>query len=224
MYKIAGTIFILGVVVVIIMGINLGRFIDVTQPPKKADLIVSLGGDSGCRIRKAVSLYQQGFSRSQQLLYTGNDSISKQLEPSQSKQQYLRRHGLQSINCIHIDTTQITNTMEEVYFVKQYMQAHHYRRVIFVSHPHHSRRVATLAKWVADYKRAGLTFMVVSCEPSWWNASSYYQNETAVKASLREVAKLLYNIVKYATPLRYYTSYIKENKQKKWAQTIATLK
>jgi len=200
--------------------VNLGKFIDVTQPPEKVDLIVSLGGDSGCRMHKAVSLYEKGFSTSKKFLYTGDDSISKYLELSQSKQQYLMQHGLSIQNCIYVDTTLITNTMEEIYFVKQYMLARHYHSVMFVSHPHHSRRIATLAVLIADYAASGLEFEVVSCEPNWWDRENYYISETAIKATLREMAKLLYNIVKYATPLSHYTEYIKENKKEKWSHFI----
>jgi len=40
---------------------NLGNFIDVTQKPVQADIIVSLGGGSGCRIQTALSLYKNGY-------------------------------------------------------------------------------------------------------------------------------------------------------------------
>jgi len=222
MHKIVIIILLLSSVLVVLF-LNLGRFIDVTQPPQKVDLIVSLGGDSGCRMHKAVSLYEKGFSTSKKFLYTGDDSISKRLEFSQSKQQYLIHHGLHRKNRIYVDTTLITNTMEEVYFVKQYMLARHYHSVMFVSHPHHSRRIATLAGLIADYAASGLEFEVVSCEPNWWDRQHYYTNKTAIKATLREMAKLLYNVVKYATPLRYYTAYMKENKKKKWDRFIAQL-
>ena len=216
-------VLVLFVVTGVILFVNLGRFIDVTKVPQKADIIVSLGGDSGCRLQQALALYQAGYATSQKLLYTGDDRISKRLDTSLSKTQYLRHHGMTREHRVHVDATLVSNTMEEVYFVQQYMITHRYRKVIFVSHPQHSRRIATLASIVADYHADGLSFTVVSCEPRWWNRTCYFKNDTAIKAALRELAKLVYNVLKYGTPLRDYTSYVQADKVELWEQAIEKL-
>jgi len=41
---------------------SLGKWIDVTEKPVKADIIVCLGGGTSERVQKAVSLYAQGYS------------------------------------------------------------------------------------------------------------------------------------------------------------------
>ncbi len=206
-----------------VLFVNLGRFIDVTQAPEEADIIVALGGDSGCRLQKALALYQQGYARSQKILYTGGDAISKWLDASMSKRHYLIHHGVGREHIVSVNTTLVSNTMEEVYFVQKYLLKHHYRKVMFVSHPQHSRRIAALAKMVADYGADALQIEIVSCEPKWWNRACYFKNETALKVTLRELAKLVYNLLKYGTPLRHYTRYVQEDKTRLWDQAMEQL-
>ncbi len=217
-------IFILLFFLSLALFMNLGRFVDVTQKPVKADIIVSLGGNYyGCRIKEALSLYKNGYSKSGKFMYTGEDAVHKALEPSLSKKKYLLNNGVDNKDIIHIDKSIITNTMEEVFFVKKYMLAHQYKSVIFVSHPQHSRRISTLAKTIADYEEAGLNLQVASCNPPWWNRTTYYRNETSFKVTIREIGKLFYNLIKYATPLSHYTNYAKKMENKEWDKAIERL-
>ncbi len=204
----------------VVLFVNLGRMVDATQPPVKADLIVSLGGDSGCRLQKAKELFQAHYASSHRLLYTGDDVISGRLDMSQSKRRYLLAQGVSGEHILHVDQSVITNTMEELFFVKQYMKAHGYTSVLFVTHPHHSGRVAVLANSVARYQDAGLRFRVIGCQPSWWDRAAYYKNSTAVKAALREAAKTVYNLIKYATPLRGWSDYWQQHKKEQWHVVI----
>lgn len=203
--------------------LNLGRFIDVTQKPVQADIIVSLGGDSGCRIKTALSLYKNGFSKSDKIIYTGRGNIRKGLEPSLSIKKYLLNNGVQNKNIIHIDKSIIANTMEEVYFIKKYMLTHDYKSVIFVSHPQHSRRISTLAKAVAKYEEACLHLMVASCNPKWWNREAYYTNKTSFQVTMIESGKLLYNLLKYGTPLLNYTKYTIKMQNREWDKALDQL-
>ncbi len=204
--------------------LNLGRFIDVTEEPVQADIIVSLGGDSGCRIKTALSLYKNGYSKSGKFIYTHRDTIGRSVTPSLSKKEYLLNNGVQNKNIIHIDESMITNTMEEVYFIKKYMLAHHYKSVIFVSHPQHSRRISTLAKSVANYEEAGLQLLVASCNPKWWNRTAYYMNKTSFNVTIYETGKLFYNLLKYGTPLIHYTKYSKKIQNREWDKALDQLK
>ncbi len=203
--------------------LNLGRFIDVTQKPVPADIIVSLGGDSGGRIKTALSLYKEGYSKSGKFIYTNRDSIGKWVTPTLSKKVYLQNNGIASGDIIYIDRSIIINTMEEIYFIKKYMLAHNYKSVLFVSHPQHSRRIATLAETIADYEEAGLHLQVASCNPSWWNRTAYYTNEASFKVTILEMGKLVYNLVKYGTPLTHYTKYNKRINSMEWEEALAKL-
>ena len=201
--------------------LNLGKFVDVSKKPVQSDIIVALGGDfSGCRLKEALKLYKQGYSRSGKILYTSRDSVSRSLDKSGSRKQYLLNHGVAEKDIVHIRRELVFNTMEEVLFIKQYMLFHHYRSVLIVSHPQHSRRIQVFAEYIAQYKKAGLTLYITACHSSWWDARNYYKNKIALKVTLLEVEKLVYNILKYNPIMIRYTKYFKTDKIKLWKNEI----
>jgi len=199
---------------------NLERFVDISTKATKADIIVSLGGDQGCRLRKALKLYQNGFSTSQKLIYTGNDSINKHFSKSASRYNYLKSHGVSNI--VHINGA--VNTMEELFYIKKYMLKYHYTSALFVSHPFHSRRIITLANSIAHYKDDGLHISVVSCQPKDWDKDNYYKNKKEMISALSETVKLVYNLIKYSPPFIYFTNYYQKEKDEKVDKFINSLK
>lgn len=201
--------------------LNLGNFVDVSKKPVCSDVIVALGGDySGCRLKEALKLYKKGYSKSGKILYTSRDSVSKSLDKSGSRREYLLHNGISEKDIVHIRREMVFNTMEEVLFIKQYMLFHHYTSVLIVSHPQHSRRIETFAKYIADYKKAGLELHIAACHPSWWNAQRYYENRTAFKVTVMEVGKLFYNFLKYNPLMIRYTNYFKTDKAHLWDNEI----
>jgi len=199
------------------MFINLGCFVDVTEEPKQSDIIVSLGDDfSGCRLKKALSIYKKGYSSVGKLVYTGRDALNPSIDASGSKTTYLLRQNLKNKEFTHIDKSIILNTMEEVLFIKKYMLYHNYKSVMFVSHPQHSRRIKVFAEYIANYKESGLDLSIVSCDPIWWSKKTYYLNKTALKVTIYEIVKLFYNLIKYGTPLINYTKYSQRMKNNDW--------
>lgn len=203
---------------------RLGSFVDRTQAPARSDLIVSLGGDKGgSRLQKALQLHKEGFSSSGKLLYTGTDRLSSSCSASQSRKAFLIEEGITEKSIVHIDETLISNTMEEVFFIKAYMQKHFYSSVIFISHPHHSRRIEMMAEDIAGYEDAGLRFVVVSTDSLWWDAQKYYTNELSLKVTLYEVLKLGYNLLKYKSPFIACTAYTQKVRNKEWEAALEQL-
>lgn len=192
MFTLKITIVILGIL--LILYFNLGKFVDISATPIKSDIIVSLGGDEGCRIRKSVQLYQDGFSKSHKLIYTGNDAINKKFSQSGSRYDYFKLHGV--TNIIHINGA--VNTMEELFYIKKYMLKNNYHSVLIVSHPFHSRRIIALANYIANYEKDGLHINVVSCNPKNWDKLHYYQNKREIISAISETVKLVYNMIKYS--------------------------
>ena len=221
MYKILLVFLLILILLGAYIFINLGRFVDVSSKPVQADIIVALGGDfSGCRLKKALELYKQGYSKSGKILYTSRDSVSKSLDESGSREEYLINNGINKENIVHVKRDMVFNTMEEVLFIKKYMLYHHYKSVVIVSHPQHSRRIQTFAKYFAKYGDSGLTLHIVSCQPRWWNAQKYYENEISRNVTFMEVEKLIYNVLKYNPLMIKYTSYFKNKKEQIWNDEI----
>ena len=221
MYKMFLTFLLFFILLGLYIFINLGKFVDVSSKPIKSEIIVSLGGDpSGYRLKKALEIYKQGYSNSGKILYTSYDGVSKSLDKSGSREQYLQHQGVLKQDIIQVRSKMVSNTMEEVLFIKKYMLFHHYRSVLIVSHTPHTRRIQTFAKYFAQYEDSGLVLHIASYQPKWWNAENYYENKISFKATLLEVEKLVYNILKYNPLMIKYTHYFKANKEGMWDNEI----
>lgn len=208
----------------LVLFLNLGRSVDAAQEPRNADIIVSLGGDTfGCRLAKARELYHQGYSDSGKIIYTGSNNLYDEQYSCSSRKSYLQDSGIDPDDTINIDETMISNTVEELLFIKAYMLRHHYSSVLFVSHPTHSGRILKFADLIAEYDEHGLHLMVVSTEPRWWDREHFYTNRQAIEESLKEVFKLVYGLIKYNTPLIYYTKYYEKVRTGEWEASLKRL-
>ncbi len=199
---------------------NLGRFTDVTEQPVKADIIVSFGGGFGSRIKKSLQLYKEGYSRSHKIMYTGTNQASpKPDSPFHNIRQYLLDNDVQEDDIIHIGFPIISNTMEEILFIKEYMLKHNMKHALLVSTPLHTRRIKTLTDIVAKYDDADLRYTITGAY-TWKNKSDYYKDKNTRHYVILEIKKLVYNLLKYGTPLIRYTRYYKLKENGIWDTNI----
>jgi len=189
---------------------QLGNFIDISQNPTQADIIVSLGGDRGCRLKETLKLYKQGLSSSKKVIYTGSDSINKNISKSKSRKLFFYKHGIKKKNIIHI--SHVSNTMEELFFIRQYMLKYHYKSVLIISHPFHSRRILTLAKYIAKYQNYNLKIKVTSCYPSGWDKKYFFLTKANLIITISETIKIIYNLIKYSPLFIKFTPYYYKEK------------
>ncbi len=176
---------------------NLGKFLDITDAPKKADIIVCLGGGYSERLEKSLQLYKLGYSKANKIIFTGPlmGRQSKEDLDEFDKMKYFKEHGVPEKNIVYAKNTR--NTMQEVVFVKNYMLKHHYRSVIFVSEPPHSRRIIYLAKFVNNYDDADLSCIVVGSDVKWWDRNRYYKDREARRSVIIGMSKLVHNFIAY---------------------------
>ncbi len=196
-----------------IVFINLGRFFDITDQPRKVDIIVYLGGGSIERIEKTLELYQKGYSKTNKIIYTGHHLYHTALKNYKlhDKKEFFISHGVLATNLIH-GKKNTGNTVREVMFVKKYMLSHHLHSVIFVTDPPHSRRVKMLAEDIANYKDAKLKFFVVGTDVAWWKKSTYFLERNALVFVASEMIKLPYNYFTYGILKKYgLLQFVKDN-------------
>jgi len=167
------------------------------NPIKKADIIVSLGGDNGDRIKKTLELYKKNYSKSKKIILTGVDNFDSDMKIYELswRAYYLTKKGINKSNII-INTT-ARNTMEEIKFIKNYLIKNHLHSVIFVSAPPHSRRLHFFIERVFKYKDFNISYQIISSEPKWWNKNKYYTNPDAIIFAINEIIKLSYYYLKY---------------------------
>ena len=178
-------------------GFNAGKILDISQNPQKSDIIVVLGGDwLGFRVKKALALYKDGFSKKIKIVI--NDCQHIFLKESErvyrSELSYLMSHGIEAKN---IATPGICgNTMDEIEWIKRYMLEHKHRSLIIVTDPPHTRRVRMLTK-IAGYEESGINAIFVGADVPWWNRTKYYEDMQALRYVAFETIKIPFNYLAY---------------------------
>jgi len=182
---------------VIIFILNLGNFLDITTTPKKSDIIVSLGGDNGNRIKKTLELYEHNLSKSGKLILTGVDGFdsSMKLYELDWRISYLIKKGIKKDNIVINDKA--SNTLEEIRDIKSYLIQKKYHNVMFISDPPHSRRLSFFINNVFKYNDSDITYQIVASKATWWDRDSYYTNPEAIIFAINETIKLTYYYINY---------------------------
>ena len=188
---------------------NLGYFLDVTQSPTKSDLIVCLGGgDNLKKIEKTIKLQKENYLKSNTIIFTGTKEV-KDIEKKLDE----------NINII-IEPT-LTNTAQEVKYIKEYMIEHDLSSVLIVADPAQSRRISILKEVFKVKNDENLSFKIVSNDYNIWDSKYYYKNNTTRRYAFSEVVKIVYNVFIYKLIndlglldiyYTYFYDYVKENK------------
>lgn len=174
----------------IIFFLNLGNILDVSQEEKKADIIISLGGDDNERIKKAIELYKKSYSQNNLILITGGTEFTKKEISKDSRIKYI--YSLkQNINFIYNPDTKFT--LSEIRYLKEYMNQNNLSKAIVVSDAYHMLRIKMLVNLVGFENKE---IILVKSDLSWWNSDRYYEDIHALKLALIEVLKIPYNLIK----------------------------
>ena len=170
---------------------NLGKILDVSQKEKKADIIISLGGDDNSRIIKAIELYKNGFSQKKIILITGGTKLTRENMNHDARIKYINNLD-ENINFIY--NPNIKSTIEEITYLKNYMTECNLSKAIIVSDAYHMLRIKMLINLIGFNHKE---IILVKSNASWWNSEKYYQNKFALKFALIETIKIPYNLIKY---------------------------
>ena len=176
-------------ILLVLFFLNLGNFLDISEEPRKAELIVCLGGgEEHVRIKKAISIYQDGNL----LLVTGGTNFTKKDSMQDKRISYLVKYP----NIKYEYNPSLKNTADELLYVKKIMKDYNFKNVSIVSDPYHTRRIQILAD-LFDFEKVGIELNIVGSDLSWWNKSTYYKEEKAIEVAFSELIKIPYNFIKY---------------------------
>jgi len=176
---------ILFLLLAIVLFFNVGNYIDVTEKPVKSDLIACMGGGDIERAQKSVWLYNQGYSKQNILIMTGN---------TDDYMAYIKKHAPK---LKLVQNPKIKNTAGEVRYIKKYMVKHHYKSVIIVSDPPHTRRIKILTNLISVKGDKKFSYVFVGSGVTWWHRSRYYQNRAVLSFALGETLKITYTYFYY---------------------------
>ncbi len=195
-----------------------------SDQPKKSDLIVSLGGGDGRRIKKALQLYKKGFSKSREILYTGREIVNPALPTRFSKSTFLLQGGVKKEYIGFVKRGIIVNTAEELFFIRDYMLAHHYKSVLIISAPVHTRRIKMLAHYITGFEKRGLDYTVSSFDHKKLQHNFYFLNPSIQGSVFLEFEKLIYNLLKYSNFTIQDTAYNRKKESTQWKNAVQSLR
>lgn len=197
---------------------NLGSFLDVTEEPKKADLIVCLGGNKD-RIIKTMEIYEKGYLTTNKIILTGYENPKSYslntTETSDLRLSFINQEKYNLASFIY--NQKLRNTVEEIIFVKKYMTKYNLKKVIFITEKPHSRRVSILFNIL--FQENQLEAIIVANDSIKWNNQPYYENKEALIYTLLEYTKIIHNLIFYkffedSIMFRNFKNYIDLNKSK----------
>ncbi|HWY07750.1 MAG TPA: YdcF family protein [Candidatus Acidoferrales bacterium] len=131
--------------------LNLGRWLDNEDPPQKAAAIAVLSGRMPSRALEAARLYNQGYAPQVWLSYSVEPgaALEKFSVPYAGEEFYdrlLLLHQGVPDSAIHILTPPIVNTADEIRTFGQALRKENLHRIIIVTSKFHTRRTAVLWK------------------------------------------------------------------------------
>ncbi len=179
------TILLTSISFVLILFFGLGIFLDITEPPKKVDIIVCLGGNDKHRIPMAISLLKNGYSKDNKILYLGT-----------KKGLLSRNKEIPNLDNF-IFSGNVKNTKEEIDFIEGLLFRIHFKSIIFVTEPMNSRRIDFFIQNFNKYLKKDVQYTFVSTNINWWNKYLYFTNTKSLVYSFLELSKITYNYIKY---------------------------
>ncbi|KJS17693.1 MAG: hypothetical protein VR69_04005 [Peptococcaceae bacterium BRH_c4b] len=159
-----------------------GRLLVLDEPPRKADVIVVLGGDSGERVERAVSLYRAGYAP--YMIVSGG-----QLYRNITQAGVMKDHAV-SLG-VPADKIILENRAESTYdnatFCKEIIDEHGFKSVMVVSSNYHMQRVKFIFRKV--FKNSGTTLVYCAAQEPKFNPNRWWANNKSIMYTITEYIK-----------------------------------
>lgn len=182
-------------ILVILLFINLGNFLDLTTEPKKSDIIIVLGGGKDTRIKKGLELYKENFSNSNQIVIPHKNFTNAVLSKGYLEN-FIKKYEINESMIMYLE--RLPNTVEELIEIKKYLKQNDFKSVLFVTHPTHTLRIKLLANLLEDYEKEDIKINFASADHTKvWSSQYYFLELESIKLVFSEYIKIVYNLIKY---------------------------
>jgi uncharacterized SAM-binding protein YcdF (DUF218 family) len=171
---------------------GLARFLVVSDRLDKADVIIVLSGDTnGERTSQGVELYKQGYAN--RLLMSGGQ-MAWQLSYAGWMKKQAETLGVPAGAILTQDRSR--STLEDAQFSLPIAEQNHFKSVILVTSPYHTRRAAAVFKKI--FGRAGIRVMVYPVQHSDFNPHDWWRRHHDTSRVVWEyVARVMYLLKGY---------------------------
>lgn len=175
---------------------EMARFLDVGEPPIKADYALVLGGDEQSRPFGAAALYKAGYVR-KVLLTRPSDRFlvpADEGDVNRTTKAILKARGVPDVDVIELDRV-VESTYDEALALEPILQREPQAVVVVVTSTYHARRSlwAFQHAWPAAAERLHLFAVPTDgfAPDDWW------QTEAGLTTYLREYARLAFYHFRY---------------------------
>ena len=163
------------------------------EPPRHADAIVLLGGDSGSRGVLGLALFKEGFADNIVLVrleFEGNDPSRRYLhgQVREFLAAGIKKESIYFDNKSWHSWDEAANTLE-------LMKQNNWKTVLVVSDPPHMRRLHWV--WGRVFRDTGLHFILAASNPCWWHAEAWWRDTVSAHYVINEYKKIVYYRFRY---------------------------
>jgi uncharacterized SAM-binding protein YcdF (DUF218 family) len=162
-----------------------GRYLEVKDELKPADVIVVLAGEETERVEHGVKLFNEGWARKDRMILAGGPAVWKYTWAS-----LMKEHAVSlgvSPKAILLEEAS-RSTEEDALFTKEILRKYGYRSVILVTSPYHSRRAAKIFRKILG---SGVK-VIISPGESWLKFDDWWKRRRDRAVVLSEYSKFLW--------------------------------
>lgn len=202
------SVLILLIIIIITYGLWLpvpGTFLLVKDNIQKADCVVPLGGEPYFRYKKAVELYEQGYSknivvsvtpeRQEELREYYNFKYRllgiEDLSPRELASRGFKYFGKDS-HGLYFTDYEVTSTYDEAVATRDLVLKKGFKSLILVTSTYHMRRAMMIFHFV--FKGTGVEIYNCTAESVLWNPRQWWLKERDLKVISQEYLSIAYNI------------------------------
>lgn len=166
--------------------INLGRILDVAQPPSHADAIVVLGGEGNrnMRTRHAIELYEAGVAP--KVVFSGGTLLTAGVACSSTElsEDAARVLGLPAEAMVTAGEAQ--STLDEASNLEVLAEKRGWHDLVIVTDRFHTRR----AYYTLRHYLPNLVLQISAPDDPWYDPVRWWGNEHSLVFAVNEVLKL----------------------------------
>jgi len=173
------------------------RWLDVSERPRKVDVVLVLGGGADSRPFAAAALWKKGYARRVLLpAVKMSPEAAEGLMPSETEicRKVLVIRGV-APEAIEVLEGTVDSTFDEAASLSRYLDAHPNTTVAIVTTDWHTRRARTVFRKVLG-ERAGQIYFV-GIPPDRYGADDWWKTEEGFTAYTSELLKSVYYAIRY---------------------------
>jgi len=168
------------------------RFLIVPDVPRRADVVVALGGGRGDREIAAAEFFQKGMAG--RVILTGGMAAPRGVDLSWPEVMARHLKGAVPTSLLILETRS-RSTYEDAVYTLEDLRALQAASVLVVTDPYHLRRTRATFRHV--FSGSGIALCFVPTPGPWFEAERWWEDEDALVAVVEEYLKMINYAYRY---------------------------